>query len=53
VIDPDLVDQIMQQYVSGLMSRKTAIEQIGFVKDVDEEIRRLEEEEDARAKRFV
>lgn len=36
--------KVLQLYGNGLLSRRSAIELIGIVDDVDEEIRRLEEE---------
>lgn len=40
---------VIQQYSNGLMSRRTAIEQLGFVDDVGEEIKRLNREKGKRS----
>lgn len=44
----DDVVEAIQLYSAGLISRRTCIERVGWVKDVDEELRRIQEEEDAR-----
>ena len=36
--------RIMWWFREGLISRRTALELIGFVKDIDEELRRIAEE---------
>lgn len=45
--DRDL--RVLQMYGSGLISRRSAIEALGFVKDVNEEMERIEREHSARA----
>lgn len=40
---------IMQLYAQGLLSKRTAIERLGFVEDTDMEIARIRKEERERA----
>lgn len=41
----DDVVEAIQLYSAGLISRRTVIERVGWVKDVDEELRRIQEDE--------